>query len=686
MISNWFNKLKIEDHHPAEEVLIACIDGELSTKQAAKVRRHLENCWSCRARLDEIEDTINLFVNFRNQIQNPLVEPPPNKWNNFERSLEGISAEVKGEKIAPTNQMGFRQKFRRAVNFSGWSPVQMRFGIGATASLLIVALVWQLVSVRNVSANEVLENVAHWQAKKINSVSEPVVYQKLRFQRAGAKPVALEIWSDTVNSRFRQAVASESGERQFIPAVLISENKSSLVAEPVLQEIAQILQLNRMNPQSPLSASSFQFWRNSLTQKSDEIEMIQTQNGSEAFNLKTMAGEGVETGRITRAVLTVRSNDWHPERLHLTVKNESGSSDYEIIESAFEIVSLPALNPEIFPTQPTRTEMASIAPLTKTSPLASPASPESSPAESASLLTTRPQPSSDANVSAPTAATAELEVEVLRLLNQIGADIGEEATVTRMPAGDLLVQSVVETPQRKAEISRALAPLVGQPGLTIRIETSVEAQRRIDRERKTLKPNKAQDSTDIDQTPTIEIRDTIPADAEVRRYLRAKGTAENLLTQEINRFATRALNSSNQLLLRSMSLKNLANRFSESQIRSLSPDARNKWLILLATRAREVESQSAQLRQELGAVFGGKSGGGEQITASDEAGLKRVIVRLSELASSTDRAVRAAFTFSSGGNAEAVKGAQFWQSLNSIGGLANEIQSAAQRLQNKENK
>ena len=42
MISHWFKKLKIEDSHPAEETLLACVDGELSEREAARVRKHLE--------------------------------------------------------------------------------------------------------------------------------------------------------------------------------------------------------------------------------------------------------------------------------------------------------------------------------------------------------------------------------------------------------------------------------------------------------------------------------------------------------------------------------------------------------------------------------------------------------------------------------------------------------------------
>ncbi len=684
MISNWFKNLKSEDVHPAEETLLACVDGELSDKEAARIRKHLENCWSCRAQLDEIQETINLFVNFRSQIQNPLAAPPPNNWGDFDRKLAQLSAGIENEKVSAPSRLGFWQKFRQALNFAEWSPVRKQFGIGAVAAVLIFALLFQLASVPNVSAAELLGNSIRLQKQTVERVNQPVVYQKLRLTGADGKAVDWETWQDKTNARYRQALAGERSGRRFINAEF-NPNKNDLPDESVLREIAQILQANRMNPQQPLSAESFQSWRNSLAEKSDQVENSRVPSGKQIFTLKTVSYAAADAGKIIEAALTVRASDWHAERLRLSVKSETGASVYEFVETAFEVLALPALSAEIFPRdeQPAKMEIASASPDAKPSPAVSPSA-ETENDENANLLV-QPSPS-NSNIPAPTvAATAELEVDVLKALNGIGADIGEEATVTRNAAGGLLVQGVVESRERKAEINRALAPLAGQPGLSVRIETSEEAQKRVVRERTQAaaknKSNQENNNEGVSVEP-LEFRNTIPADAEVRRYLRSKGAAENGLNDEVNRFATQTINRSNQVLLRALALKNLAGRFSDAQLRSMKPEARNSWLSLIAARASEIESQNHALRQELGAVFGAVSNG-ESVDASDEAGLKRAVLRLSELAAGNDRAVRAAFTFSSGANSDAVKGAQFRQSLGSIEGLANGIESAAQRLQSK---
>lgn len=48
--------------HPSDQDLLLAADGELSRGRAKRVRKHLDACWSCRARMREIENTIADFV------------------------------------------------------------------------------------------------------------------------------------------------------------------------------------------------------------------------------------------------------------------------------------------------------------------------------------------------------------------------------------------------------------------------------------------------------------------------------------------------------------------------------------------------------------------------------------------------------------------------------------------------
>ena len=54
--------MKHEDSHLSDEQLLLHVDGEFSTQDEKPVRSHLEACWRCRARRQEIESAITGFV------------------------------------------------------------------------------------------------------------------------------------------------------------------------------------------------------------------------------------------------------------------------------------------------------------------------------------------------------------------------------------------------------------------------------------------------------------------------------------------------------------------------------------------------------------------------------------------------------------------------------------------------
>lgn len=51
-----------ESIHPSDQDLLLWADGELSSQRAAGIERHLSACWTCRARMTELERTIADFV------------------------------------------------------------------------------------------------------------------------------------------------------------------------------------------------------------------------------------------------------------------------------------------------------------------------------------------------------------------------------------------------------------------------------------------------------------------------------------------------------------------------------------------------------------------------------------------------------------------------------------------------
>lgn len=61
--------------HVADEDLLRLADGELTCQRAAAVQAHLEACWDCRARADEIQTTIAGFVRAHHGELDPQLPP-----------------------------------------------------------------------------------------------------------------------------------------------------------------------------------------------------------------------------------------------------------------------------------------------------------------------------------------------------------------------------------------------------------------------------------------------------------------------------------------------------------------------------------------------------------------------------------------------------------------------------------
>jgi|HubBroStandDraft_1064217.scaffolds.fasta_scaffold35609_3 hypothetical protein len=65
----------LSDMHVSDQELLLAADGELPTRCAARVHAHLAACWSCRARMAEIEGTIADFARVHRQTLDPHLPP-----------------------------------------------------------------------------------------------------------------------------------------------------------------------------------------------------------------------------------------------------------------------------------------------------------------------------------------------------------------------------------------------------------------------------------------------------------------------------------------------------------------------------------------------------------------------------------------------------------------------------------
>lgn len=273
-------------------------------------------------------------------------------------------------------------------------------------------------------------------------------------------------------------------------------------------------------------------------------------------------------------------------------------------------------------------------------------------------------------------ASVDLEVEVTYLLNQVKANLGEQVSLTRTPEGQLHVQGIVDTDQRKAEILSALAPVMNNSAVKIEVQTVEEAVRRQKR--------RSSDSVVAGSLTATEGKG-LPVDSQLRRYLAARGVSGDVMDEHVREFSNRMIARSRQAMRHAFALKRLAEQFKDDQILALSSDARAKRLSMVREHAQEFERETRLLRTELEPVFASSSTRGSEVNAEteikSEAHLARAVQRLFALGNSYDKAIGSAFAISSETLAgPTINGPQFWQSLRGAENLATLIQNAPKAL------
>jgi hypothetical protein len=176
-----------------------------------------------------------------------------------------------------------------------------------------------------------------------------------------------------------------------------------------------------------------------------------------------------------------------------------------------------------------------------------------------------------------------------------------------------------------------------------------------------------------------ETVNTIAVDRELRNYLsgvtgRSRTGAE--LDEAVRSFSSRMVNRAYRALFHAIELKRLINRFAKVDMRTVTPDARAKWLQMVREHAVAFERETITLRHELQPLFSSSLGSvpttGES-EISNDTDLAQAVERIHKLALANNDAIRSAFTISSHSSSAAINSPQFWRALNTAGALAARI-------------
>jgi len=356
---------------------------------------------------------------------------------------------------------------------------------------------------------------------------------------------------------------------------------------------------------------------------------------------------------LLKATLVLNRADLHATQQTLTLRQGNEVREYRMMETSFERHPPASVAPTMFEPD------AELLPSGESRKVSAP--------ENERKVDTATQPILPARI----VATPALEVEVLRLLNQAGADMGEQINITRTADGRLNVEGLTETQKRKQELLDALGALRSNPAVKVDIQTLDEALAR--------RPKGEASSGSISIETAQPNSNTLPLDKELRQYFASRNVSEVQTDEAIRQFASRAIRRSLQIVKHARALKTLAQRFSPEELQILDPDAKAKWLLLIKQHAQALQQESAAMRREIGPVFPYVSAQNSNATGviQSDADLARAADHLFEMCSENDRVILSAFSISSDSSkASSIKSVPFWRSLQFAESLATEISRA----------
>ena len=570
-----------------------------------------------------------------------------------ETSAAGIAAEPPAKRLLVSSfWTQQRARFQSLVERLNWrlllrpGTVTALFALG----LIVVAmLVYRRIPTPPVSAADLLQRSAASE-EAIAGNRDQVLHRTIRLEEKAASGQLIasrrvEIWHSAEKGITARRLYDENGSlvagdwrrADGVRTIYHHGKRPELQLAPDKRASALVSFDNvwRLDPSAREFTSLIGGSQNAQAQATDNTYVISYSNAN-----ATSPG-------LVRTSLVLGRADLHAVEQTIVVRQGDEEREYRFVEASFERRSPNSVAPAVFEPEPlllgaarpiTDASKSTVTPVAATSP------------------------------TAPFFATPELELQVLKQLNQADAFYGEQISLTRTPEGRLRVQGIVETDKRKTEILQSLASLKRNPAVQIEVETVAEAAERQARQRTT-----SDNPTEIGNVE-VEVKSAIPVAPELRAYLsKQRGISGEALDEEVRRFADRVMARTRQARRHALALNQIAQRFSADDLRALDAESRNQWRSMVSQHARAVQQELEALRRELLPMFPSVSSeeGDAGIEIAADADYARAGKRLYELASTVDEAVGRSFSIYAGGNASApVTTIQFSHSLRGATRLA----------------
>ncbi|HQU84181.1 MAG TPA: sigma-70 family RNA polymerase sigma factor [Pyrinomonadaceae bacterium] len=529
------------------------------------------------------------------------------------------------------------------------------FAGGSLAILLIAAIFFtrMFVLVPNISATEIIQKTVA--AEQINEDdTERIIHRTFNFEEKNAngeivKKRRIDFFSDAVRKISVRRLFDENG-KLIAGEWRRKDGVSTTYGNGRLSELRLYKTENEF-----LNGNLENIWQLSVSAKGFETLIGSPENVTVEESNKEYQINFVPTSAnvLSKAILHV-NRDLRTDKLILIVNQNNATREFSFTETVFEQKPRASVENSVFEPNPEFVKNIKVAGKTVQQtetgekPLEEIAGKETLPTENAPTATT---------------ATSELEVKVLQLLNNVNALSGDQINITKSPNGKIQIKGIVDAKSRKDEIINALAEVRGNSSVSINIQTAEEA----------TKNNASKTPNGTLESISVESKNSIPAGEILRNQFASQGMSEERIESEIRRFSSNALAKSSQIRRSAVQLKQIAERFSPSDIEKMDEATKNNWRKLIKQNAANVAQSAENLRGELRVLNIEAGNGGGNVNSANDADLIRAAKRLFELSLAIDGDVRASFSNSGGSKNVSVKSSKFSTNLGEIIGLARQI-------------
>ncbi|MEN6537138.1 MAG: hypothetical protein ABFD60_02195 [Bryobacteraceae bacterium] len=564
--------------HCSDETLLAHADGELSPLGRWIVVRHLNKCWQCRARLEELDGQALALARVLDEM--PYLGPEH-------------MAEARARLLFGQDELE-REHSHRLTFLPSRNPFHPRSLVTAGTAFALVVLGFWIYFAQSGRMREPKEVLAQVTEREQATVNTPLaVHQTMRVEitelaprRTSLATGRLEIWTQTSQGPFalrwlndegavRHAVwrgpddrtqvysvasiQSTPARSQHMPAVQSTADLFAYGLDPTTLEAAFMRWLEHWQGRPVSLSSDFA----AFAGRGGVVLTVKRMRSADGVPLlRFLAVRAVAGGHI-KIVMEVDATTWKPRLQCVRFETAEKSVEFRLAMETQQFVPYSSVTSEVSMSREW---------FGRTTLPASPEAPE---------IARHPDPP----VLSPAEDLDGLDIQVRYALHRIRACLGEPVEIIRDPSGRILVQGLVKNVERRRELLTTLGELGHPAVLSVDIKAMSEVS------------GHETEASDVSGSLTKVTAGRLPVEEQLKSYFRERLPADDgSVAHHVTRFTNDAVSGADAALGEAWALRRLIERYPAEKCRQM--DRSQQWLLevmlrdhLTALRVRMSDAQ-----------------------------------------------------------------------------------------------